>query len=119
MATFEEKMALREQGMTYREIAKELGISHQAVSQTLAKSKESQFKKLKPEKCVFVGLRNWMNENKVSIGELTRLCGILPQPNSRIRFSHYLKGENEMRMGTIEKILEITGLTYEEGFKRG
>ena len=33
MRTYEQKKALRDKGLTYREIAAELGVSHQAVAQ--------------------------------------------------------------------------------------
>ena len=67
MAKFEEKVKLREQGMTYAQIADKLGISKQAVAQALSQYNPKQFRFIKETTCIYKGLREWMNKNKVSV----------------------------------------------------
>ena len=57
-----------------------------------------------------------MNENKVSRNELARRCGYVSGRGDA--FAAYLKGECNPRKQVIDKLLEVTGLTYEEAFKR-
>lgn len=116
MATYEQKRALREQGMTYQQIADKLGISKQAVAQTLAKTDTARARQIKPSMCIYPGLRNWMNANKVSMAELVRRCGYVPYSGNRSNFRDYLNGRHDLRKPTIDKILEITGMTYEQAF---
>ena len=116
MATKQEKMALREQGLTYREIAEHLGISHQAVAATLSGCDPRKFHLISESQCAYPGLRNWMNDNKVTNAELVRRCGLTPCSNSFERMRGYLCRRAEPRKRTIDKILSVTGLTYEEAF---
>lgn len=116
MATKQEKMALREQGMTYQQIADHFGISYQAVAQTLAKYNPNKFCFVRPSGCVYTGLRNWMNKNKVGISEFVRRCGVENCYCNKNRMVGYLSGKTDPPKRTIDKILAVTGLTYEEAF---
>lgn len=113
-----EKIALREQGLTYRQIADRLGISTQAVAQVLSKRQPSRFRLVAEEGCVYVGIRNWMNENKVGFTELVRRCGLQTAGGTYPRWRSYLTGQCDPPKRTIDKILRVTGLTYEEAFGR-
>ena len=118
MATIAEKRALREKGLTYKEIAKELGISRQAVAQVLSKEQKSYFRPWTADRCPYVGLRNWLNENQIVMAELLRRLGFAPESALHYRYRDYLSGRTELRKHTIDKLLEITGLTYEEAFRQ-
>jgi hypothetical protein len=56
-------------------------------------------------------LRAWMGANKVSGRELARLMG---RSYETIRVK--LRGQTEWTLPEIEKLLEVTGLTFEELF---
>lgn len=102
--------------MTYAEIADTLGISKQAVARALAKGNPSYFQFISPKACVYTGLRKWMNANKVSMSELIRRCGLQAHPESVERYRNQLSGRTDLKKHMIDKILKVTGLTYEQAF---
>lgn len=101
-------------GMSYQKIADKYGLSYQRVQQICGGSKENLFRGFTKERCIYSGLRKWLNDNKVSVCELTRrLYGNNCSGNiNRIR--GMLKGKPELTKTCIDKLLKITGLTYEE-----
>ena len=65
---------------------------------------------LSKNKVKYVGLRDWMIENCVTVAELERRCG-------NLRMLASLTGKSNPSKYTIDAILQVTGLTYEECFK--
>lgn len=112
----EKMVELRKQGMTYQEIADIFGCSKSYVGSLLSKSKECQFRTITPKDCVYVGIRNWMNENKISKSGLCRMVYGYVHPVSNNRLAAIYKGHGCTKE-TIDMILAATGLTYEEAFK--
>lgn len=110
-------IALRKQGLTYKEIGEEMGISKQRVCHYLNKGDCRYNKPIKEHQCVFVGIRNWMNSNNISMSELVRRLKNTNHPVEFYLVRKYLTREYSMRMDTIDRLLEITGLTYEQAFK--
>ncbi len=100
-----------EDGLSYERIGDILGISKQAAHQ-LAQRKESNdyFHEHAVRKVRYVGLRNWMLEHRVSMTRMVELCGI-----TGIKVS--LNRNLDLRKSSIDAILSVTGLTYEECFK--
>lgn len=101
-------LALRAEGKTYDEIAHRFGISRQRVHQIAHGTKRAPNNKA-VKRIPFVGLRNWMLENDVSVAELSRRCGV-----TRMNISN---GSNP-NAKTQEKILKVTGLSRAECFRR-
>lgn len=99
-----------EKGMTYEEIGRLYGMSKQAAHQAAHPSEGDHFHESAILKIRYVGLREWMLENRVSITMLEQRCG-------RTKLHHSLSGNCEPRKGTIDRILSVTGLTYEKCFK--
>ena len=58
----------REKGLSYREIASKYGVSMQNIAQACAKSNPCHFRFWTDEQCIYPNVRNWLNENKISIG---------------------------------------------------
>ena len=112
----EKMVELRKQGMTYQEIADIFGCSKSYVGSLLSKSKECQFRPLTSKDCIFVGIRNWLNENKVSRSEFCRRVYGHAHPANHQRYSAIFKGRDCTKK-TIDIILSITGPTYEEAFR--
>lgn len=105
----------REKGMTYREIAEKHGVSYQCVAHACGKYNPERFQYHKEEAVVFPNLRKWMNDNKISNAELLRRLGYKTYGNAYFSWLRYiLNGRNEMKKSTIDKLLAITGMTYEE-----
>jgi len=108
MSKSEQYMALREQGMTYDAIAKRYGVTRQAVQDSISRQKTPP-PYINPATVIFPGLRQWMTEHHVRVAELERRTGRhLRQALSAGRISNQ----------SIERILAVTGLTYEQAFRR-
>ena len=106
---------LNEEGKSYAEIAAIYGISRQRVFQILRKGDKRYFRYISNRLVKYTGLRNWMNENKVSFNELTtRVFGYYHTEHYNRLFSRLRSGC--LSIPFIKKILEITGLTFEECF---
>lgn len=99
---------MRKKGMTYEEIGEVFGISKQAVYQ--AAHPGDGFHAGAVMKVSYTGLRKWMLDNRVTFTMLGELCG-------RPRLYGSIVGKTEPRKDTIDAILKVTGLTYEECFK--
>ena len=104
----------RETGMTYREIAAKHGVSYQAVADALGKSDLTKFKPWTAERCIYPNLREWMNANKVSLREFVRRTEAVSAGSNLIRYAAYFRGDNYPGKQTIDKMLNVTGLTYEQ-----
>ena len=109
MSKSEQYMALREQGMTYDAIAKRYGVTRQAVQDSISRHK-NRTTYIKPTTVIFPGLRQWMTEHHVRVGRAGAQdgVGIFGQALSAGRISNQ----------SIERILAVTGLTYEQAFRR-
>lgn len=118
MATLREKQELRDKGLTYQQIADHLGIRYQAVANSLSKQNPRLFRYVSESGCVYPNLRRWMNENKCGKRELLRRIGLGCAPNNYNRICSYLLGKVDPPKKTIDKILSVTGMTYEEAFLR-
>ena len=115
MADKERMKLLREQGLTHGEIAKVFGVSRQYVSHVCGKCDPAYFIPIGSE-CIYPNLRKWMNENKVCRGEFVRRMGLVLHTNNIERFGRCLRGEYHPPKPYIDKMLKVTGLTYETLF---
>lgn len=64
-----------------------------------------------PFACVYPRLKAWMQRNDWNASRLADEAGIFYNTHS-----NNLTGRTEMSMYTIRKVLEATGLTFEEAF---
>jgi hypothetical protein len=103
--------------MTYAEIADIYGCSRQNVGQACT-SKQRLY--VRPKWCIYEGLRDWMNENCVSRTELfRRMYGHDLTDAIAGALRRRMTGASRWRMDEINKVLDVTGLTYEELFRSG
>lgn len=72
-----------------------------------------KFQPMAVKRVKYVGLRQWMLRNRISISELERRCF----PDKTCRMLRSLTGPYEPGKRNIDAILKATGLTYEECFK--
>lgn len=111
----EEMRKLYESGMTFAEVGEEFGISKQRVFQLIGGKTKNLFRTVNKERCIYDGLRKWLNDNRISVHELTRrLYGDAHALNYK-RTRDKLCGV-AITKEYIDKFREITGLTYEELF---
>lgn len=108
---------MHEKGMSYTDIGKEFGLSRQRVFQLIGGKDKTHYQGIKPENCVYEEIRKFLIENRMSIAEFSRRVYGDNQPKHKLRLSSALKGSNTSKM-VIDGILDVTGLTYEQAFKR-
>ena len=107
---------LTEDQMSYAEVARKLGVSRQAVHQCVRYKRKGHFHTIDETRCIYKGLRDWMNQNEVNITALSLMCKMEQCYPTMLR---YLSGASEIKKSAIDKILKATGLTYEQAFGKG
>lgn len=106
--TREEKIKvfeMRLDGYTLQRIANEMGVTRQRIYQILYKRPRRGFKSIYPM------LNVWMNDNKETYVSLAPKMGM-----SKYTISQKLQGEKEFKKLEIDRLLSLTGMTYEEAF---
>jgi hypothetical protein len=107
------------EGYTLDEIGKSFGIAKERVKRILANvaSREAAIKR-DCENMLYPNIAKWLKENDVSIKELNVKMGHRSTNSEILKLNKLLHGINTfgMRMGDIKKILDITGMTFEEAF---
>ena len=110
--------SMRNQGMTYQQIADACSCTRQNVHWALTRVEKAPIRGIVPSRCVYPALRNWMNDNRVTVAELfRRLYGDEARLNTRPRFYDLLKGKIDMKKRDIDALMRVTGMTYEELFR--
>lgn len=61
--------------------------------------------------CIYPAIRAWMQNNDCNFSALADMVGVCNQT-----ISHTLRGTRGTSKYTIDQILRVTGLTYEEAF---
>ena len=103
-------MADRARGLTYRQIGEKYGVTGQSVQICCAKQGESPRKYLTPGNCIWPNLRVWLNADRERAERFFRAM-----KGTTIR--DILKGIRQPKKNVIDRMLAITGMTYEEMFK--
>ena len=111
MSKYEEMKMLREQGMTHQQIADACGVSIRYVSQVLAEYDPRYFHPFSKRRCIYINLRKWLNNNKVSVTELVRRTGRVPYAGTTLRMRERLRGDIKWSDREIERFCDVTGLT--------
>ena len=111
---------LYKEGLTYQEIGEKFNVSRQRVYQMIGGHIRDYFKPITSEECIYPNLRKWMNDNRVNRPELCRRLYGHTHPNLSLMVNHFLKGSiRQLSKITIDKYINVTGLTYEELFDTG
>jgi transcriptional regulator with XRE-family HTH domain len=114
----EQAIALRKKGMTYQEIADSMGVSKAYVAVLLDKTvKTSNFHIWPIELSPYPVLTQWMNDNQMTRQELAEKLGYSPSTSSCYIITKIMKTDKFTKK-EIDKLLELTGMTYEELFKK-
>lgn len=113
--TREEKIrafAMRLDGMTFEEVAKEFGVTREYIRQ-ICYTPRKHSRRGKDFCCVYPGLKKWMREHQYSVSRLATEIGI---QKSSVAWTGKLSGKRNITVKEAKKILAITGLTFEETF---
>ena len=108
---------LRDQGLTYKEIAEIMGVTKQCIAMMCGKENPSHFRMFS-DSLAYPNLRKWLNTNKVSMAEFVRRCGYVPYGSQQAQFRSWMYGRNDPSKRIIDACLKATGMTYEELFYR-
>lgn len=113
----QQMLDMKNDGKTYQEIADEFGVSKQRIQQMLSTGDARYFRYIKKTTCVYKGIRKYMNDNKISVAELVRRVYGYYHPKNLATIRNKLNGHTDISKQYIDKLLEVTGLTYEVAFE--
>lgn len=103
-------LADRENGLSYRQISEKYGVSYQSVHSAVCLVDGSYKTVISERGCIYPNLRAWLNQDRRRrdrFFECMKGCTI----------REYLKGIRQPKKDIIDKMLAITGMTYEEMFR--
>lgn len=103
-------------GYTVKEIAEKLGVSKARIYQITYSKLLSSFKEITPKMNIYPNWRRWMNENSVSIPLFCELMGLDRNSSNYNNVYGWMRGRCYPTKKNIDRILETTGLTYEQLF---
>ena len=106
-----EVFKMRLDGFTYQEIAEKFGVSRQYINQML-QNVISERRNKTLNKIVYPNIANWLKDNECSISEFVIRVGI-----KRSTLDYKLRGRNKFNSDEIKRILDVTGMKFEECFK--
>ena len=115
-AKVEDVRRLLLEGYTVKEIAEKLGVSKTRVYQITYSRMLSSFREITPEMNIYPNWRKWMNENSVSIRLFCEMMGLDLSSTNYNNVYGWMRGRCYPTKKNIDRILEATGLTYEQLF---
>lgn len=98
---------MRIDGHALQEIADKYGCTIECVRQLTPK------RGYKRDKSVYPAINRWMEERNITMAYLSEMCGL-----SKGTISNTLNGRNSPTKYVIDKILLVTGLKYEDAFRK-
>ena len=106
-----EVFKMRLDGFTYQEIAEKFGVSKQYINQML-QSAIGERRNKTVNKIVYPNIANWLKNNECSISEFAIRVGM-----KRPTLDGKLHGRRKFNSDEIKRILDVTGMKFEECFK--
>lgn len=95
-------------GRTMQEVGDRFGVTRQRIQQLFPHATGREYKH---HKCVYPNLAAWLRDRNMSRKKFSELIGA-----SANAVNEWLRGKYGPNKYYIDKILEVTGLTYEEAF---
>ena len=117
--TEEDRAAMREalrNGKTLQEIGSELGVSRQRVAQIVGAVRP--MKEWNRTYSIYPAIDSWMKFHRVTYAQLTEMLGYSPSASSQAIVAKRLMGDAEFYKSLIDSLLRVTGMTYEEAFRK-
>ena len=115
MGRKEQILRLRKQGLKHKEIEERLGVSEQYSSIVCSKVYPGHFVPIGND-CPYPNLRKWMNENRITRKDFLQRMGLTVHQANYDRLNSYINGKGCPRKPYIDKMLAVTGMTYETLF---
>lgn len=107
-----EASKMRKRGMSYQEIADRFGVSRQAINALFQDGKRADQKPKNTHLIKYIGIKKYLETNRISIGKFSNMCKV-----DNTTMWRNITGQTDMLKRNIDKILCVTGMTYEEAFK--
>lgn len=114
--TNEEKVkayAMRLDGATLQEVADALGVSREYIRQITPPVETHGRRRSSYDGCIFPNIANWLYDNRYSYNRFAKLVA-----SNSMSVYRALVGQTDMPKKLIDKILDATGMTYEEAFAK-
>ena len=112
--TIEEKVAAYEmllRGATLQECADRFGVTRERIRQITPPKGAKTYGKRRYEKCIYPNIASWLIKNKYCYSRFAEAIGATSMTAQR-----WLTGKASPSKKSIDRILEVTGMTYEEAF---
>lgn len=106
-----EACSMRFDGLSIQEIADHLGVTKEYIRKITPNIKGRSVSLAKLDTYIYPNISRWMVGNCVSTNKLSKMIGV-----THVTVSNNLLGKTDLPKKTIDKILEVTGMTYEEAF---
>lgn len=113
--TIDEKVyayRMRLEGNTIQKIADHFGVSKQYISKELKTERVRSNEKI-VDACIYPNIRKFLIQEGLTCHGFSNKTGI-----AYTTLHHALTGKTDPRKETIDRILECTGLTYEQAFSK-
>ena len=108
--------ALREEGLTYREIGQKCGCSAQYAWQVANEGALRRKKSIREEDCCYGAIRDWAAEHNYGVGDISFALYGRRDSSYAAQTRRMLSGSRTVYKDLIDKLLALTGLCYEEAF---
>lgn len=99
---------MREDGYTLQEIADKMGVSWKTIALYVPKNERCQARN-RVDNYIYPNINKWLIDNRMSVFKFAKLVG-----TTKSTMGNYLSGASEPRKSVIDKILDITNMSYEE-----
>lgn len=103
---------LLEDGANYQETADVVGCTREEIAEVFGKMFRDKERRAKHDGA-YPAIHEWKQEHGYNNHDLALLCGVHPGT-----VNNYLRGSMAATKGFIDKILELTGMTYEDAFRK-
>lgn len=112
-----EMYRMRLNGCTYKEIAEKFGCSSQYIHQIIPDTNRNiALSHQLADVCAYKGLSEYIEENNLTLLELTKTLRPTYKGYNGSHVKGWISGKRNFGISDIRKILELTGMTFEECF---
>lgn len=108
-----EAYRMRLEGATLQECADRFGVTRECIRKITPPVETHKRGRPAYKSCIYPNLRALLSENRYGYSDFAKLCVASEQA-----IFNALTGKVNPRKSTIDKILDATGMTYEEAFRR-
>ena len=108
---------MRLSGCTYKEIAEKFGCSSQRIHQIIPDTdRNTAWVHQLADICVYKGLSEYIKKNNMTLSAFTEILRPNYKGYNTSRIKGWISGVRDFGISDIRKILELTGMTFEECF---